>query len=355
MTPQATTSHDLRGLAAARYAKAVFSGKDNPGNSLAFAESQNWRDTPSVSTQIKAVVDAMTVGANPGLLGQLGVDFSAFVRPLTLVGRMEGFRRVPLRVRLLTGTGGSTAYWVGEAQPKPISKMAFDNLVLDPLKVAAICVTTQELLKFSNPKADETLQDDMKAAAVEALDLAFIDPLNTGVPGVRPASITSGATPTPSSGSTIAQIDADLKAMVDELTNAGSNLASAVWIMSPTTAVALSLKRGTGGNPAYPGVTAKGGELLGLPVLTTPHMGGDSNGEFIALVDAAAIAMGDEDQAQISVSTQGSIQLSDTPTPGSTAVTSLWQTNTAAVKVERFLNWELRRPEFVAVLSEVTY
>jgi hypothetical protein len=55
------------------------------------------------------------------------------------------------------------------------------------------------------------------------------------------------------------------------------------------------------------------------------------------------------------VSTQGSLQLSDTPTPGSTAVTSLWQTNTAAVKVERFLNWELRRPEFVAVLSEVTY
>ncbi|MDQ0027749.1 HK97 family phage major capsid protein [Variovorax paradoxus] len=350
-----TTTHDPRGLAAARYAKAMFSGRDNADISLAYAESQNWRDTPHVASEIKALVDAMTVGNNPGILGQVGYDFSAFVRPLTLIGRMEGFRRVPLRVRLLQGIGGSTAYWVGEGQAKPISKQAFGDLWLDPLKVVSICVATQELLKFSNPKADETLQDDMQAAAVESIDLAFIDPLNAGVSGVRPASITYDATPTPSSGSSIAQIDSDLKGMVGALTTAGSNLAAAVWIMSPTTAVAMSLKRGAGGNLAYPGVTAKGGELLGLPVLTTPHMGGDTTGEFIALVDASAIALGDEDQTQISVSTQGSLQLSDAPTQASTAVVSLWQTNTAALKVERFVNWQLRRPEFVSVLSEVAY
>ncbi|RZA21234.1 MAG: phage major capsid protein, partial [Proteobacteria bacterium] len=83
-----------------------------------------------------------------------------------------------------------TAYWVGEGQAKPISKQAFGDLLLEPLKVVSITVATQELLKFSNPKADETLQDDMQAATVESMDLAFVDPQNAGVPGVRPASIT---------------------------------------------------------------------------------------------------------------------------------------------------------------------
>ncbi|MEJ8846377.1 phage major capsid protein [Variovorax rhizosphaerae] len=350
------SSLDARGLAAARYAKSLFNGRESPNAALAYAESQDWMHTPHVTSVLRAAVSAQTTINSPALLGEVGTDFSQYVRPLTLLGKITGFRRVPMRVRLLTGSGGSTSYFVGEANPKPISRAAFANLQLDPLKTAGIVVVTQELLRFSTPQADLTLKDDLAAAAIESIDRAFIDPLNSGIANVKPASVTNGVTPLVSTGSTIAQIDSDLKAMVAQLIAAGSTLESAYWIVSPGTAVSLSLKRGTGGNLAYPGVNARGGELLGLPVATSAHMSGDSSGAFIALLDASAVALADEDEAQISVMTQGSLQLADNPSIDASSVqVSLWQTNTAAIRVERYVDWRLRRQGFVSVLSDVSY
>ena len=344
-----------RGVAMGRLTKAIYAGNGNPAGSRAYAESQHWADTPAVALVLRAAVDPMNSVSGSALL-EVAQEFSAYVRPATLLGRMEGFRKVPLRTRLIAGTGGTTAYWVGEGLPKPISAAEFATLTLARLKVVGVVVATQELLRASSPESDNVLQDDLRAAVAQAADVAFMDPANAGIAGVTPASITYGVTPIASTGSTVEKIDADLQAMVKRLTDAGSSLANAVWVMKPKTATGLSTKRVTGGAQAYPGVTAKGGELLGLPVFTTPHLTESSGETFIALVDVSQIAVGDEGDAKVEVSTQGSVQLSDSPETGASAVPiSLWQRNCVAVRTERFLNWKLMRSGFVAVLSEVDY
>jgi hypothetical protein len=344
-----------RGVAMARICKAQFAGRDSPVSCLAYAESQDWIDTPGVAWVLRAAVNPMTTIGGASLL-EVANDFSAYVRPSTLLGRLQGFRKVPLRTRLIRGTGGTTAYWVGETQPKPLSAGAFNSLQLDPLKVVGVAVVTQELLRMSSVDSDSILQDDLRDAVARAADISFMDPANAGTAGVTPPSITYGITPIASTGATVAQIDTDLQAMIKKLTDAGSDLSTAVWVMKPRTATGLATKRGTGGDPAYPGINAKGGELLGLPVLTTPYLTETSGNTFIALVDASQIAIGDEGDAKVEVNTSGSVQMNDAPSDVAASVhISLWQANCAAIKAERFLNWKLLRAEFVAVLSGVAY
>lgn len=322
----------------------------------AFVESQDWRDTPAAINVAKAVVNSMGTVNSSALMGEVATDFSEFVRPLTVIGRLKGLHHVPLQVRLINGTGGTQASWTGEGMPKPLSRAAFENLQLNPLKVIAMTIVSNELLRYSTPKADQTLQNDMASAVAESMDLAFLDYLNDGSAGVRPASVTSGVTPLVSAGSSVAQIDQDLAAMTAQLTAAGSTLLNASWVMRAEIATALSLKRGSGGAPAYLGITSIGGTLLGLPVIVTPHISAQSEGDAIALIDASAIAIGDEDDVRIEITTQASIQMADDPSiDGSAVQVSLWQTGCTGILVERYVNWHLRRPGFVSVMGGINY
>jgi hypothetical protein len=70
----------------------------------------------------------------------LAKAFLAFIRPRTVIGRMTGFRRVPLNVKISRTLSGSGVSWVGEGKPIPLSAMAlepalrvFAALVLSPL------------------------------------------------------------------------------------------------------------------------------------------------------------------------------------------------------------------------------
>jgi HK97 family phage major capsid protein len=88
---------------------------------------------------------------------------------------------------------------------------------------------------------------------------------------------------------------------------------NAAWIMLPRTALFLSRMRGTGGNLAYPGMSVKGGELLGLPAITStavPGVGSPSAG-VIALVDPSEILVADDSGGSFEVSTQASLAMTD--------------------------------------------
>lgn len=342
-----------RGVAMGRLTKAMFAGRGSPLQARAFAESQMWIDTPGVAWVLRAAVDPMSTVSGAALMS-VAQEFSAYVRPETLIGRLQGFRKVPLRTRLINGTGGTTARWVGETQPKPISAAAFNNLLLEPLKVVGVAVITQELLRMTSVESDTAVQDDLRAAVAHAADLTFADPTNAGVSGVTPQSITYGVTPIASSGSTVDAVRVDLRAAIDKLIAGKSTLANAAWIMSSGTAVALNLK-GFGIGSAN-GINAKGGELCGLPVYTSEHIVPDASGSYIVLVDLSQIAVGDEGDANVEVNTNGSVQMTDSPVSGASAIPiSLWQSNLAAVKAERFMNWKVLRAGCVALITGVNY
>lgn len=293
-------------------------------------------------------------------------DFVEFLRPMTILGKfgtgnIPSLRQVPFRTPLIGQTGGGQAYWVGEGKPKPLTALDFSRTTLDELKVATISVVTEELLRKSSPSADTILRDALAAAVAERIDIDFIDPAKSASAGVSPASITNGVTPIAATGTGDADdIRADVRALMATYIAANNPPTSGVWVMSSTTALALSLMQNPLGQSEFPGINMNGGTFLGMPAIVSEYFAPDTAGGMVALVNAKDIYFADEGGVQIDVSREASLQMLDNPTndvvtPTATAMVSMWQTNSVAFRAERFLNWSKRRTSAVALLNGVSW
>lgn len=292
-------------------------------------------------------------------------DFAEYLRPMTILGKfgnggIPSLRRVPFRTPLIGQTGGGQAYWVGEGKPKPLTAFDFSRTTLDELKVATITVVTEELLRKSSPSADAILRDALAAAVAERIDEDFIDPAKAAAAGVSPASITNGVTAITSSGNTADDIRADVRAAMATFIAANNAPTSGVWIMSATTALALSLMMNPLGQSEFPGLSMNGGTFAGLPVIVSEYVPADSGGGLVVLANASDIYFADEGGVMIDVSRETSLQMLDNPTndsvtPTATSMVSMWQTNSVAFRAERILNWAKRRASAVAVIQDVNW
>nr|CAD6417805.1 phage major capsid protein [Rhizobium sp. Q54] len=292
-------------------------------------------------------------------------DFAEYLRPMTILGKfgnngIPALRRVPFRTPLMGQTGGGQAYWVGEGKPKPLTAFDFSRTTLDELKVATITVVTEELIRKSSPSADAILRDALAAAVAERIDEDFIDPAKAASAGVSPASITNGVSAITSSGATADDIRADVRSAMATFIDANNAPTSGVWIMSATTALALSLMMNPLGQAEFPGLTMNGGTFAGLPVIVSEYVPADSGGGMVVLANASDIYFADEGGVQVDVSREASLQMLDNPTNASvdgtaTSMVSMWQTNSVAFRAERILNWARRRSSAVAVLQDVNW
>lgn len=347
-----------RGLSAVRYLRAMTLAKGDPVAAQAYAESQNWSDRNRVVQAIRAAVDAVDSTSAAGLMQPVGTDLVELVAAASIVGRLPALRRVPMNVRSIGMTAGSAAGWRGEGSAIRVSRAAVASIgTLTPLSVAAIIVTTAELARLSDPSVDAVLRRDLQRALAAALDAAFIDAANAGDPGVKPASVTNGVSAIPSTGSSIAQIGADLHSAITALLDAGGDLGAAAWVMHPRSAAFLAGLRGTTGGPVHPEVTALGGRLVGLPVITSasvPVAATTGEPTIIALVDSSGITFA-QDGAHLEVAHHATLQLDDAPTDDPSEQISLWQENLAAWRGVLYTNWSVARAGSVQYISGVTY
>lgn len=352
-----------KGLLATRYSRSMTVARNVPQDAGAYAEGHAfWDRYKTIVTAARSAVDAVDSLHAASLMAPIGIDFVEFVRPLTILGRLPAVRRVPFRVRMVGITGGAVASFVGSGLPKPLTSLSFSaaETILEPCTVVTILPITEELARSESIIAERAMRAEMARAAVQAEDTAFIDPSNVGATGDSPvpASITSSATMIASTGKTLAAVDADLQLMIETLLASGSNLASAVWIMNPRTATHLAMLRGTGGAPAFPTVTAASATLIGLPVVvsgSTPMSADSDATTSITLLDQSGVALADGGEARISVTSQASIEMSDTPTEGAVQQVSLWQMGLACLRAERWVNWMPRRDNVAVVLTGVEY
>ncbi|MEO3387333.1 phage major capsid protein [Mesorhizobium sp. CAU 1741] len=292
-------------------------------------------------------------------------DFAEFLRPMTIVGKfgvgnIPSLMNIPFRTPLITQTGGGTGYWVGEGKPKPLTAFDFDRTTLDELKVAAISVVTEELLRKSSPSADTLLRNSLAAAVAARIDTTFINPSVSASAGVSPASITNGVSAIASTGNDADAIREDIRALWATFIAANNPPTTAVYVMSTNTALALSLLRNPLGQTEFPGLNMMGGTFEGIPVITSEYLAPVSAGGFVALVNASDIYFGDEGGVQVDMSREASLQMLDNPTNASsdgtaTTMVSMFQTNSVAFRAERILNWKKRRASAVAVLDEVNW
>lgn len=357
------------GIGLARYVKALAFAKGNVETAIGYAKQWD-TSTPDVSLALKASIEAGTTTsgdwAGPLVYNQnLVSEFVDYLRPMTIIGKITGMRRVPFNVRYPTQTGGSTVGWVGEGAAKPVSKLAFSSGSLGFAKAAGIVVITQELARYSSPSAEMLVRDDLTAQMTQFLDTQFIDPGVVAVANVSPASILNGASnirQAAAAWTSMANVLTDVKAFLSTFATNNIPLNGAYWIMTPDTALSLSLLLTTGGNDfAFPDINVNGGTWLGLPVIVSnsvPHS--VSAGAIIALVKASEVFLADDGAVAIDVSQEASLQMDSAPTessgagsPVATTSVSMFQTNSIAIRAERVINWSRRRAYGVGYLDNV--
>ena len=289
-------------------------------------------------------------------------EFIEMLRPKTIIGRIPGLRNVPFNVKVPREIGATTAYWVGEGSPKPVSKGALDNVTLGFNKVAALTFLTKELLKFSQPSAETLMINSLQKAIITLTDNDFLDPSKAAVTGVSPASVTNGVTPIVASGSTADAFRADIGRLVSAYVAANYTLDDMVILMSQSQAFKLSLLRNDFGSREFPDINKDGGSIEGFPVITSENIaangGSPADGRIIVALSASNILIADDGGVEVSVSTEASIQVDDapdSPQTASTVLVSMFQTNQVAILCERFITWVKGRSGAVQYISGANY
>lgn len=361
-----TVQSGEKGTGFARFAMVVAAGKGNLMQSERLVESYFPNDA-ELNVAIKAAVAAGTTTeatwAAPLVdsYQRFAGDFVEFLRPQTILGKfgtgnIPSLRRVPFNIEIPGQITGGEGYWVGEGAPKPLTKFDFQNITLRWNKVANIAVLTEELIRFSNPAAEVLVRDALAGALLARLDTDFIDPAKAANGDISPASITNGVTPITSAGNDVDSVNADIAAAMGQFILANNAPTSGVWIMSSVRALALSLLKEPLGNRAFPDVNMNGGTFAGLPVIVSQYVPSDT----VILVNASDIYLADDGGVAVDSSREASLQMDNAPTQNSTTPTptttvSMFQTNSVALRAERYITWRRRRASAVAVITDVAW
>jgi hypothetical protein len=193
------------------------------------------------------------------------------------------------------------------------------------------------------------------------MDADFIDPAITLQADVRPASITNGATTSASSGIDAAAVRADIKTLLAPFIAANIPTTGIVIIMRQAQALSLSLMRTDLGVKEFPDMTINGGVLEGMPVIASQYV---PQGVVVAAA-APEIYLADDGGVSIDLSREASLEMADSsltnavtnnaspPISVETTLVSMFQTNSVAIRAERFINWRRRRTAAVAYLTSV--
>lgn len=338
------------GTAFSRYLMCLGASR---GDSLAARMmAERFKDTPTVTATLelttKAAVAAGTTTdatfAGPLAVYGIAGEALSLLRGTSILGALESkFRRAPFRTKVARETGSGTGgAWIGEGLGTPVAATAYDTLSQEAYKAGKIVVLSDELLRLGDPDAERTVRETVIAGVGAYLDGQLLTNTVTLSAGLRPAAITNGATAVTSTGSTAAQMTADLNGLIAAITTTGAAL---TWIMRPLTAARIA---------ATLGVSATGlpNSLFGIPTILSAN-----SPQQITLVDAANVLYSDTGGINIDTSTQALLELESVPTEptaASTVLTSLYQKNLWAVRVTRWLAY-LRAQTGAVSYMTVTY
>lgn len=342
-------------------AKALSRLSDGDVSPLAIAEARWGRTNPTLLNVMKAAVPGGGTGA-----GEWGAelaaidqrytgDFIEYLHSQTVYDKLP-LRQVPANVQIKGQDGAATAYWVGQSKAIPATTADFMNVTLTPLKVAALAVVSNELLRDSSPAAEQLVRDALVEASSQRVDNTFLSAAG-GVAGVSPAGILNGLTGIPSAGSDGAGLRADIKALYASFI-AAKNVNGLQLVTTPSLAKSIQLMTNALGLSEFPTINATGGTLLGDTVTTGDNVGA---GQMIMLKPADIYRIGDSG-VQVSISREAMIEqdtaptgATDTPTGASANFTSMFQSESTAIKVVRSINFAKRRASAVSFISGADY
>jgi hypothetical protein len=282
-----------------------------------------------------------------GGLDTAAIEFFSAVMERSAFGRTVGFRRRPIGTRYLINAGDMTGSWVAEGRAIPLLPLSFEQSRMELLKVASICVFTDETIQSLDPRVEASIRRDMIDGLAAAIDTAYLDPDNGGTAGQTPASITNGLTPVAVGTGTLDDFRDALSTMIAGF---AGDLSRAVFYGRPEL---FAMLNGLG----YDTVGLRGGELVGAPAIATSALPNAATDFYqLVLADPGAIAVVDEpSQTSVVASREAAIEMADNPTGDATTPTganliSLYQCNSTALKALAFCNFEVEQEGAVAMM-----
>ena len=282
-------------------------------------------------------------------------DFITFLTSRTVYDKLA-LRQVPANVMIKGQDGLATGYWVGQSKPIPASASDFSNVTLTPLKVAALAVVSNELLRDSSPAAEMLVRDSLVEASSQRIDATFLSATAASA-GVSPAGLLNGLTGIAASGTDAAALRADIRSLYAPFL-AAKNVGDLALVMQPALGKSISLMVNALGQVEFPLIGATGGSLLGDPVTTGDNV---TSGNMILLKPSDIYRIGDTG-VSVEMSREAMIEqstvptgASDTPVAASQAMTSMFQSESTAIKVVRSINFAKRRASAVAFVTGAAY
>lgn len=344
-----------KGTAFTRAVCAWILGKGIP--EVASQIAQRWdSQTPEVSQYLKT--------AGPGMVGSdshespsswgshlayppnLATEFVELLYPATLIGRMNGWRKIPFNIRVGVQDSGATVSWVGEAAAKPVTDLSFSEVTFTYSKVAGIVVLTDELVRLSTPSAEEYVRNDLVKSIAKFMDEQLLDTSITATSS-RPASLTNGVSATSASGYDADALYTDLNTALAGYDDAETGTDNIYLLMTPATARGISTMRNALGQFEFNALNPQGGSLLGYPVLVSNSVPDND----IVFVKTDEVWLADDGQTSIDASREATIDMAG----GNSPAFSLWQKNAVGVRAERWIRWQKRRASAVQIITGALY
>ena len=308
------------------------------------------------SSRHMEIVDLSTK-AEPGMAGEngspppwgpdlavpqsLGDALIKFVRPAEVLSQLGG-RRVPFNVLIPVELDGGLVDWVGQGQAKPVGDGNYNQIQIKYAKVAGLFVISKELARLSNGVAESSLTQNIVSLIAKITDLKLLSD-DAEEEFVSPAGILASATEVPSMGGTAAQIETDIKSLVQAIS---VEFRAPKFVMSPANAIFLAGLRDTNGARVFGSVSAVGGDLFGIPVITSSNAT-----DKIILIDTSYLLVADDGVAKIDTSVNASIDLSG----GNNPSFSTYQKNAVAIRAERWVSWAMAEVGAVSFISGADY
>lgn len=290
------------------------------------------------TSEAKSAVSGVDSGDFPPELVDPARAFLMRMGDTSILLQLQGLRRVPLRTRVVTNPTAVGASRVVEGRAIPVLDVDLGATQLLPFKHAGIAVSSNEALEST--LALSSLMDILAREVAHAENSSLISTTD-------PDSILSNdASPGVSTGGSIAQISADLRALVARVP-AASNPGTS-WIMAKGSATYMGTLHGTDGAPAFPGIGPTGGTLLGLPVIISKaaQIDASPSENVVALIAPSDVLCADEQRVEFVVSQSAAIEMDSapqgdtiTPSAADQHLVSLFTAEAAAIKAVRSISW----------------
>ena len=166
-------------------------------------------------------------------------------------------------------TAGVSAGYIGENAGSNAQQPSFGVISLNWKKLAAVVAISNDLIRYSSPKADEVVKNDLTNSFAVAEDLAFLRGAGSGLsPKGLDLWITQSDNAASADGSDLTLVIADLFKGPQALEEANIPFIKPGWIIAPRTKFFLMSVRDSVGN-FYFLDEMKRGTLLGYPYVST--------------------------------------------------------------------------------------